>query len=149
VRVRVQIRSCGICDGQSVTGAGLLGLLLFPLPILIPPHAPHSSSIRGWYSRPKSARRTTWNRSHPCELKICEECSQDRPMRGAKGEFLGMYTSPKNLLTSVFPSVCTQGSERKRSSKPPPQTQGEGMLSLYQLGLRCRVKVATGNSSLV
>jgi hypothetical protein len=48
-----QVRSCGICGGQSGTGAGFLAVLRFPLPILIPPSAPHSSSIiRGWYNRP-------------------------------------------------------------------------------------------------
>jgi hypothetical protein len=47
--VRTQVRSCGICDGQCVTGAGFLRVLRFPLPILIAPTAPHSSSsvIRG------------------------------------------------------------------------------------------------------
>jgi hypothetical protein len=33
----------------------------FLMPILIPPTAPHSSSIvRGWYNRPVSDRRTKW-----------------------------------------------------------------------------------------
>jgi hypothetical protein len=35
--------SCGICGGQSGTGADVLRVLRFPLPILIPPSAPHSS----------------------------------------------------------------------------------------------------------
>jgi hypothetical protein len=39
-RVRSQVRSCGICDGQSGTGAGFLRVLRFPLPIIIPPTAP-------------------------------------------------------------------------------------------------------------
>jgi hypothetical protein len=52
-RVRAQFRLCGICDGQSGTGAAFLRVLLFPLPFLIPPTAPHSSSlIRGWFNGP-------------------------------------------------------------------------------------------------
>jgi hypothetical protein len=43
-RVRSQLRSCEIYGGQSGTGAGFLRVLRFPLPILIPPTAPHSSS---------------------------------------------------------------------------------------------------------
>jgi hypothetical protein len=50
-RVRSQARSHGIFGGQSGTGPGSLRVLRFPLPILIPPTAPHSSSvIRGWYN---------------------------------------------------------------------------------------------------
>jgi hypothetical protein len=41
-RVQAQVRSCGICGGQSGAGAGFLLLLRFPLPILIPPTAPQS-----------------------------------------------------------------------------------------------------------
>jgi hypothetical protein len=43
-RVRAQVRSCGICGGQSGTGGRYFRVLRFPLPILIPPTAPHSSS---------------------------------------------------------------------------------------------------------
>jgi hypothetical protein len=65
-RVRAQVRSCGICGEQSGTGAGFLRVLQFPLTILIPPTAPHSSDIvRGWYNRPISGRRTEWTQSHP------------------------------------------------------------------------------------
>jgi hypothetical protein len=65
-RVRAQVRSWGICGVQSGTGAGFLRVLRFPLSILIPPTAPHSSSIvRGWYNRPVSGRRTKWTQSHP------------------------------------------------------------------------------------
>jgi hypothetical protein len=37
-----RVRSCGICGGQSGSGAGSLRVLRFPLPG-IPPIAPHSS----------------------------------------------------------------------------------------------------------
>jgi hypothetical protein len=39
--VWAQVRSCGTYGGQSGTGAGFLRILRFPLPILIPPTAPH------------------------------------------------------------------------------------------------------------
>jgi hypothetical protein len=65
-RVRAQDRSRGICGGQSGSGAGFLRVLRFPLPILIPPTAAHSTSIiQGWYNRPISDRRTEWTQSHP------------------------------------------------------------------------------------
>jgi hypothetical protein len=65
-RVRAQVRSCGICDGQSGTEAGFLRVLRFPLSIFIPPTVPQSSSIiRGWYNRPVSGQRTKWTQSHP------------------------------------------------------------------------------------
>jgi hypothetical protein len=48
-RVRSQVRSCGICGGESGTGADFIRVFRFPLPFLILPTAPHLSSIiRGW-----------------------------------------------------------------------------------------------------
>jgi hypothetical protein len=44
-RVRAQVRSYEICDGRSGTVARFLRVLRFPLPVLIPSIAPHSSSI--------------------------------------------------------------------------------------------------------
>jgi hypothetical protein len=64
-RVRSQVRPRGFRGGRSGTGAGVLRGLWFPLPILIPPNAPYSSIIQGWYNRPTSGRRTKWTQSHP------------------------------------------------------------------------------------
>jgi hypothetical protein len=61
---RAQVRSCGICGGQGGTGAGFFRVLRFPLPILIPPTAPHSSFVRGWYNRSNSGRHTKWTQPH-------------------------------------------------------------------------------------
>jgi hypothetical protein len=47
-RVRSQVRSSGICGGQSGSRAGFLRVLRFPLPILIPSIAPHSLIILPW-----------------------------------------------------------------------------------------------------
>jgi hypothetical protein len=65
VRFRSQVRSCGICGGQSGTAACFLRVLRFTLPILTPPIAPHSFTIRSWYNRPASGHRTKWTQSHP------------------------------------------------------------------------------------
>jgi hypothetical protein len=71
--VRGQVTSCAICGRQSGTGIGFLRVRRFPLPILIPPTALHSSSIiRGWYNRPISGRRNKQVDSvspHPKKLK--------------------------------------------------------------------------------
>jgi hypothetical protein len=62
--------TCWICGQPSGTGVGLLRVLRFPLPILIPPTAPHSSYInQGRYNKPVSGRRTKWTVSPPQETK--------------------------------------------------------------------------------
>jgi hypothetical protein len=40
VRVRSRVRSCGICGGQSRSGAGFLLVLRLPPAIFIPPNSP-------------------------------------------------------------------------------------------------------------
>jgi hypothetical protein len=71
--VRAPVRSCGICGGQSGTGAGFLLVLRFSLKILIPLTIAQSSSfiIRRWYNRRNNGRYTMWAQSqpHPKELK--------------------------------------------------------------------------------
>jgi hypothetical protein len=47
-RVRARVWSCGLCGGQSGTGAGFLQVLRFPLTIFIPPIAPQSPSSIIW-----------------------------------------------------------------------------------------------------
>jgi hypothetical protein len=56
-RVRVWVRLCGICGGQSDTWTGFLRVVRFPLPIRVPPIATQSSyTVWGWYNRPNSGR---------------------------------------------------------------------------------------------
>jgi hypothetical protein len=75
-RDRSQVRICGNCGGQSGTGAGFLRVLRFPLPILIPPTTPHSSSIiRGWNNRPNIGRRTSGLSLTPPQEKLAMNLS--------------------------------------------------------------------------
>jgi hypothetical protein len=65
-RLELDPRLCGICGGQSGTCAGSLRVIRFPLPILVPPTAPHSSSIIvDGYNRPNTGRRTKWTQVSP------------------------------------------------------------------------------------
>lgn len=56
----------GFVVDRSGAGVGLLRVLLFPLPLLIPTTAPHqpSSIVRGWYNRLISDWRSKWTQSH-------------------------------------------------------------------------------------
>jgi hypothetical protein len=71
-QVRSQVRSCGICGGQSGTEAGFLRIFRFLLPILILQTALYSSSciIRGWYNRQNSGRRAKWTLSYPSSRNL-------------------------------------------------------------------------------
>jgi hypothetical protein len=65
-RVRAKVRTCGVCGGQSNTGAGFLRVFRPPLQILIQPTPilSSASNIRGWYNRPIGGRRAKWTQSH-------------------------------------------------------------------------------------
>jgi hypothetical protein len=64
-RLHSWVSSCEFRGGQSGIGAGSLRVLVFPLPILIPPAAPYSSIIRDWYNKDNSGRCTKWTQSDP------------------------------------------------------------------------------------
>jgi hypothetical protein len=82
IPVRAQVRSRGICGGQSGTGAGFIRVFRFSLPILISLTAPHSSSIiQGWYSRPISGRRTKWTQSHPTPRNLKKTTKKQNKLR--------------------------------------------------------------------
>jgi hypothetical protein len=97
-RVRAQVRSREICCGQNGSGAGILQVLRFPLPILIPAIAPHSSSIiRGLYNRPVNGRRTKWTHKvspHPKKLRRNQEVTL------RSGTYVPMWR--RNLLSPSF-----------------------------------------------
>jgi hypothetical protein len=113
-----RVRSCGICGGQSGTGAGCLWVLQFPLPIFIPPIAPQSPSsiIWDWYSRPVSGRSTKWTQSHPTKEK---KVRTGRPRsRGSNvGRGRRSYSSTRHLYRLSNPPSLL--SKRYRRVKLP------------------------------
>jgi hypothetical protein len=71
-RVRTQVRSCGICGGQSAQWGKFC-----------PSTAPHSSCIIwDWYNRPISGRRTEWTQSHPKKLTLHEAWRTHKDVSG-------------------------------------------------------------------
>jgi hypothetical protein len=95
VRVRAQVRSCGICGGPSCTGAGSLRVIRFPLPISIPPRAPQSSPsiIWGWCNRPVLA-------AVPSGLRLTPRLHRTHISSGAAHEFAdGVRKRPKTTAT--------------------------------------------------
>jgi hypothetical protein len=124
-RVRSQVRSCGICGRQSGIGAGFLRVLRFPLSILIPPTAPHSSIIRGWCNRPNIGPRNKWTQSHltPINKKIlalkekllqCIQCrSGSIRNKGGTSEvssffsFLGLDETESTCYVGKYSAYCT------------------------------------------
>jgi hypothetical protein len=62
-RVRAQVRSYGICGGQS--GHVFSKYFGFPCQFSFHRLLHTSSIIRGWYNRPISGRHTKWTQSHP------------------------------------------------------------------------------------
>jgi hypothetical protein len=67
----------------------------FPLSILIPPTAPHSSSsiIRGWYNKPISGRCTKWAQSHPTPRELKNQKS---------GQSLSLHCADILMLVPYF-----------------------------------------------
>jgi hypothetical protein len=100
--VRAQVRLCEICVGQSGTGTGFLRVLRCPLPILIPPTAPHSSSIiRGWCNRPVNGRRTKWTQSQPHSSPIIRGW-YNRPVNGRRIKWTQSHPHSSPIIWGLY-----------------------------------------------
>jgi hypothetical protein len=108
-----QVRSCGVCGRQSGAGAGILRVLRFPLPILIPPTAPHSSSslIRGWDIRPDSGQPTKWIQSHPTNYILHKKELEQKLKQICISE---IYTLLHMTLKLKFALVCLKTGPRAK-----------------------------------
>jgi hypothetical protein len=68
---RVRVRAaCGVCDGQSGTGAGFLRVSRFLLPIVIPPIFLHHNHPRLMTAVPSGPN---WTSPHYTNFKKCYE----------------------------------------------------------------------------
>jgi hypothetical protein len=71
-RIRAHVKSCGICGGRSGSEAGFLRVLLFSLPIHIPPTAPHSSFGAGTIGQLVAGVQYGLSLTPPQETKILQ-----------------------------------------------------------------------------
>jgi hypothetical protein len=89
------------------TGTGFFREFRFPLPILIPPTARHSSSIvLGWYNRSVRGRRTKWTQSHSTSKKL-------------KKKFGNRWKWVVNFTLWPFYSDCMGGRVGPKAKKKP------------------------------
>jgi hypothetical protein len=98
--------------------AGFLRVFRFPLPILIPPTAPHSSwsMIRCWYNRPVNGRRTNWSQSRSIGRIKNKTVSIVAYRPVARQQILTDVTVECNNRKAVFsmwsvPRCCKQGTK--------------------------------------